>query len=253
MAHGITEDYLQDVNNTVAALHREGAPRIGVVGFCLGGAIAVASLSHRLPHVTAAVSFSGTPYNIGKAAKIELPLQAHFGSASTAGGFSDSRAIVSLSSHTSHVYTYDGAGHMFMNNHPMMKQHRRQMKLGGDDSADIAAATLAWSRALEFLDSHIKTAVEQTRTHVLESEEPDKPDSQDVAEEPKKHEADDATEIPKVTATEVDRVAEKARTRPETIHADDADGDPKPSKEEDTDAQEVEETEEMTVQTPGAA
>ena len=111
MAHGITEDFLPGVNATVTELHREGSQKTAVVGFCLGGAVAVSALA-KFPGVAAAVSFSGVPFNL-PSAPMRKPIQAHFGAESKASGFSDAKAIAKLKDKCprgegQQVYVYEG-------------------------------------------------------------------------------------------------------------------------------------------------
>lgn len=159
MSHGITEEFLPGVNATVSELHREGTQKVAVVGFCLGGAIAVSALA-KFRGVAAAISFSGVPFNL-PSTPLRKPFQAHFGAASLAAGFSDKKATASLTAKCSaenekQVFVYEGAGHGFFNNHQNHAADRRKMNVGGDVAADTAAAEAAWPRAIDFLSKHLR-------------------------------------------------------------------------------------------------
>jgi len=161
MAHGITEDFLPGVNATITAARLEGSKMVAVVGFCLGGAVAISALARLDGAVSAAVSFSGVPFKL-PSTPLDRPFQGHFGAASKASGFSDSTATAALraacppSSKDHEVFVYDGAGHGFLNNHEKHAADRRKMGLGGEEAKEAAAAKQAWARALEFLDRHMR-------------------------------------------------------------------------------------------------
>ena len=56
---------------------------------------------------------------------------------------------------------YEGAGHGYMNNHQNHAEDRRKMNLGGDATADKAAAAMSWTRTVEFLARHLKGGAER--------------------------------------------------------------------------------------------
>lgn len=61
----------------------------GVTGFCMGGALAIAS-SVLVPHVDAVVAFYGVPSSeLADPAQAKAPVQAHFGELDNFVGFSD--------------------------------------------------------------------------------------------------------------------------------------------------------------------
>jgi len=61
----------------------------GVTGFCMGGALAIAS-SVLVPNVDAAVAFYGVPSSeLADPAQAKAPVQAHFGELDNFAGFSD--------------------------------------------------------------------------------------------------------------------------------------------------------------------
>lgn len=61
----------------------------GVTGFCMGGALAIAS-SVLVPHVDAVVAFYGVPPpELADPAQAKAPIQAHFGELDNFVGFSD--------------------------------------------------------------------------------------------------------------------------------------------------------------------
>ena len=71
---------------------------MGVTGFCMGGALTIAS-AVLVPEVNAAASFYGVPSaELADPALAKAPIQAHFGELDGFVGFSDVNVCVSLSS-----------------------------------------------------------------------------------------------------------------------------------------------------------
>ena len=69
----------QTVRGAAQYLKRNGA-KVGIAGFCMGGAIAVIGAAH-IPEFAAAVTFYGLPpADAVKAADVKIPLQGHFAS-----------------------------------------------------------------------------------------------------------------------------------------------------------------------------
>jgi carboxymethylenebutenolidase len=134
---------------TAAVRHLAGDPRagsIGIIGFCLGGAMALAAAGH-VEGLSAAAVFYGLP----KArwidpARVRIPVQGHFGARDASIPSEKPRLVFqTLASGGVDVelHVYD-AGHAFL---------RR-----GGEAYDEAAATAAWSRLIAFLHRHLGTA-----------------------------------------------------------------------------------------------
>jgi carboxymethylenebutenolidase len=67
----------QDIRGAVGHLAADGA-KVGVMGFCMGGALTVAAAVH-VPELSAAVCFYGIPpKEFADPAKIAVPFQGHF-------------------------------------------------------------------------------------------------------------------------------------------------------------------------------
>ena len=119
--------------------------RIGVVGFCMGGALSQA-FALDTAEVAAAVMFYGTPEtDPQRLASLMAPLQGHFGAEDE--GISVERvealkAGLQQAGKVGEIYIYPGAGHAFMNE--QQPGYRPE------------AARLAWVRTLDFLQKHVK-------------------------------------------------------------------------------------------------
>ncbi|KAJ4975373.1 hypothetical protein NE237_000479 [Protea cynaroides] len=140
---------VKDIRASVGWLKANGSQKVGVTGFCMGGALSIAS-AVLVPEVDAAVAFYGVPSpELADPAQTKAPVQAHFGELDDFVGFSDVTAAKSLeeklkaSGVPSEVYIYPGNRHAFMNRSPDAVNRRKGMGLTDEDEA---AVELAWSR-----------------------------------------------------------------------------------------------------------
>ena len=131
------EQVMEDLKATVGWLGRQGAERIGVVGFCMGGDLAF-ELAHIDDRISAAVVFYGMGDYDGKAPL--APVQAHYG---TEDRWS-AQELIDVQRHLKagggEVHIYDGAGHAFFND--------------AREDFDPRAAEEAWARTIEFFSRH---------------------------------------------------------------------------------------------------
>lgn len=133
----------QDVRGAVQYLKAKST-RVGVIGFCMGGVLAVLAAMH-VPETTAASSWYGIPPdNAGDPAAIKIPLQCHFGIQDGFFKIASADALekkLKAGGVTHECYRYE-AGHAF----------------GNEEGANYnrEAATLAWQRSLKFLDRYLK-------------------------------------------------------------------------------------------------
>jgi carboxymethylenebutenolidase len=139
-------DFLDATDNIVrgAALYlgKSGA-KVGLTGFCLGGAVTVLG-AVRVPEIAAACCFYGIPpREAAQAEDIKVPFQGHFADTDdwcTPSAVDALEKSMRDAGVTSHVYRYNAA-HAFMN------EQR--------DVHDRAAAELAWKRMLDFWNLHL--------------------------------------------------------------------------------------------------
>ena len=120
--------------------------KLGVMGFCMGGGVAL-RYALRTPGLGAAVMFYGPPEtDLEKLAKLDAPLQGHFGADDqgiTPDRVDAFREALQKAGKPADLYVYSGAGHAFM--HDGLPSYR----------AD--AAKIAWARTLSFLQKHLKS------------------------------------------------------------------------------------------------
>ncbi|EGF82061.1 hypothetical protein BATDEDRAFT_34550 [Batrachochytrium dendrobatidis JAM81] len=112
---------VEDIRNAAKYLRSKGAKKVGVVGFCMGGALTIAS-AVKIPEVDAASCFYGIPpVAFADPKNIQCSMQFHFGEHDDAKGFSDKESALALKTtlqasgkDVSEFYIWD-AGHAFMN------------------------------------------------------------------------------------------------------------------------------------------
>ncbi|KAG0464089.1 hypothetical protein HPP92_020158 [Vanilla planifolia] len=149
---------VKDIDASVKWLKANGSSKVGVTGFCLGGALSIAS-AVLVPEVDAVVGFYGSPsIELADVSKAKAPVQAHFGELDGFVGFSDVNAAKQLEENLKssgvpyEVYIYPRVGHAFLNASPEGKQRRKSMGLNDDDPA---AVELAWSRFSSWMNSYL--------------------------------------------------------------------------------------------------
>jgi carboxymethylenebutenolidase len=141
----------QDVRAAVTYLKGSGSARVGVTGFCMGGALTVLAAVH-VPEADAAVIWYGLPpLEYVDAAKIRIPLLGHWAIHDTAFAIAKVDALeAKLRAAGVHFtfHRYD-AKHAFANETADTK---------GLDflKYDAALAAQAWERTLSFLGQHLR-------------------------------------------------------------------------------------------------
>lgn len=118
--------------------------KIGVVGFCFGGGIANTLAVRMGSDLSAAVPFYGAQPSAADAAKIKAPLLLQYAGLDTRidAGWPAYEEALKANHATYTAYTYEGVNHGFHND--------------TTPRYDEKAATLAWSRTLEFFNKYLR-------------------------------------------------------------------------------------------------
>lgn len=141
----------------------ERVPAVGVVGFCMGGVLALGTAA-ACRDVACAVSWYGVNFGLFSMQQLkEKPILAHFGEEDTLPIADPSAASkldegLRLFGHpASRVWTYTGVGHAFANDSPapFATFQARREALGFPPFAAEQAA-VAWGRTLDFCAEHLK-------------------------------------------------------------------------------------------------
>ena len=143
-------DISRTVDNFIAAVqylttHPKTTGRVGVVGFCWGGAMAN-QLAVRAQDIQAAVPFYGMPPALTEVPKIKTSLLLHYAGLDerinkAVPGY---EAALKSARIDYKLYMYEGADHALLNDTNASRYHP-------------AVADLAWKRTIEFLNEKLKT------------------------------------------------------------------------------------------------
>jgi len=145
-------------------LKATGSPKVGAIGFCMGGALTLIGAQHS-DDIDCAAPFYGTPNpGICQTETITKPVQAHFGAEDALAGFSDPAAAAQLAENLkaaggahSEVFSYPGVGHAFMNDLPEPYADFEARKASqGFPEYNEEQVKLAWDRVFAFFDKHLK-------------------------------------------------------------------------------------------------
>ena len=110
---------VDDVQAAARYLLASGCKKVGVTGFCMGGAFSLAAAA-KIPEISAAVAFYGIPSeSVANVSDIKIPIQLHFGrndTSSVAGpaGYNKLIAKLNAAGVNYEPFLYN-AGHAFTN------------------------------------------------------------------------------------------------------------------------------------------
>jgi carboxymethylenebutenolidase len=127
-----------------AALHLSGTSgKLGVLGFCMGGALTVAALVH-IPEIAAGVCFYGIPpKEFADPTKIKTPFQGHFANQDdwcTPAAVDALESAMKAAGAAPEIYRYNAA-HAFFSERSA--------------AYDLASANQAWERTAAFLEKRL--------------------------------------------------------------------------------------------------
>ena len=142
-----TLDFKKETDESVRGAAKYLAARgakVGLTGFCMGGAITIIGAVH-IPELSAAVCFYGIPPETVAAPKdIRVPLQCHFAAQDdwcTPAAVADFEKKLQAAGKKFEIHSYPGR-HAFMNS------DRKEVH-------DPAAAKQAWDRCVAFFEKHL--------------------------------------------------------------------------------------------------
>jgi carboxymethylenebutenolidase len=149
---------IKDIQASVNWLKANGSKKAGVTGFCMGGALSIAS-SVLCTGIDAAVPFYGVPPSeLADPVKAKVPIQAHFGELDNVAGFSDVPTAKALEEKLKasgvpyEVHYYPGVTHAFMNRSADGVARRKNMGMTDDNEA---VADLAWTRFRSWMNRYL--------------------------------------------------------------------------------------------------
>jgi carboxymethylenebutenolidase len=136
---------IKDVAGAVSLLasHARSSGKVGITGFCMGGAVALASAAN-VPGLSAAVPFYGIPDAATDYSRVTAAIQGHFGKKDDYIKSDHALALkgkLEKAGKKMELHFYD-TGHAFMND-------------TRPEAYSAEAAKLAWSRAVAFLKTNL--------------------------------------------------------------------------------------------------
>lgn len=155
---------VEEITEAAAYLKASGSPKVGVTGFCMGGALCMGALSAS-KDLTCGAPFYGVNFGlIDMAALVDKPVQGHFGALDNLDGFSDAATgqkleaeLIAAGHKDAKVFIYDNVGHAFMNDNPTpWESFEARTAAQGFPPYDASQAQLAWERLFSFFDAHLK-------------------------------------------------------------------------------------------------
>ena len=141
----------QDVRGAVQALKARGAGKVGVTGFCMGGALTILSLT-MVPEADAGVVWYGMPpLEYVDASKIKAPLMAHWATQDQAFAIEGVDALDEKLRAAGVRYT----GHRYLAHHAFANETAVGPRRIAITQYDAAWAQLAWDRSFSFFGRHL--------------------------------------------------------------------------------------------------
>jgi carboxymethylenebutenolidase len=135
----------QDAKGAAAYLRERGSKRVGVTGFCMGGALTLLAAMNDGAYDSAVVWYGFPPAEAGDPAKIRIPVQGHW---AARDDFFNAEGVDALESRLKaggvpyEFHRYD-AGHAFYNPGGIGNYHREH-------------AETAWRRSVDFLKKTLR-------------------------------------------------------------------------------------------------
>ena len=141
----------QDVRGAVQQLKSSGSAKVGVTGFCMGGALTLLSAVN-VPEINAAVAWYGfPPLEYIDAAKIKAPLMGHYATDDVPFPIAKVEELEKKLRDAKVKFEF----HRYKAKHAFANEEANSKKLPILEY-NPQAAELAWKRTLEFLDKHLK-------------------------------------------------------------------------------------------------
>ena len=141
----------QDVRGAVQALKARGCARVGVTGYCMGGALTLLALT-MAPEADAGVVWYGyPPLEFVDASKIKAPVMAHWATQDAAFAIDGVDALEARLHDAGVSY----AGHRYLAHHAFANETAQGPGRIAVTQYDAAWAQVAWDRTLRFFGRHL--------------------------------------------------------------------------------------------------
>uniref|UniRef100_A0A6U4MRY9 Dienelactone hydrolase domain-containing protein n=1 Tax=Hemiselmis andersenii TaxID=464988 RepID=A0A6U4MRY9_HEMAN len=147
---------LQDVRACARWLKQNGCSKVTVIGFCMGGALALGS-GVVSEEVDACIAFYGWNGGLADVSQMRKPTQCHFGDLDEQQGFSDKETADKLEAELARsgcpleFYRYPTQGHGFMNNTQWGREMQARL---GRPEVEVGEIQAAMGRVKAFVAAH---------------------------------------------------------------------------------------------------
>jgi len=151
---------VEEMKQAIAFLKSEGSPKVGITGFCMGGALTFAAASKGADAACIAPFYGIPDAKYFDTTAIKVPVQAHFGRKDALAGFSDPAAAEANAERMRaagcdlELLFYESGGHAFMNFG--MQGGAEKLASVGFPTPDKADVDLAWANVEGFFAKHLK-------------------------------------------------------------------------------------------------
>eukprot|EP00933_Yihiella_yeosuensis_P046045 TRINITY_DN41517_c0_g1_i1.p1 TRINITY_DN41517_c0_g1~~TRINITY_DN41517_c0_g1_i1.p1 ORF type:complete len:305 (+),score=64.26 TRINITY_DN41517_c0_g1_i1:96-917(+) len=155
---------VKEIDEAAKFLTEEGSGKVGIAGFCMGGALTMGGLAGS-SHIVCGAPFYGVNFGLFDVSTLKKPVQGHFGELDNMAGFSDADTgrkleadLKAAGNQDAEVFIYPKVGHAFMNDSPSpfpTFEARKEAMGEGFPPYDAATADLAWSRLFAFFGKHL--------------------------------------------------------------------------------------------------
>lgn len=154
---------VKELSAAATYLKATGSPKVGVIGFCMGGALSLASIEHAADVSAGVVCYGLPPSAICDPSKVTKPVQGHFGEKDNLVGFSDAESakkveatIKAAGNAAAEFHIYSEVGHAFLNSTPAPHaSFDARQATQGFPPYRKDQASLAWGRIKAFFQEHI--------------------------------------------------------------------------------------------------
>ncbi|WP_119352364.1 dienelactone hydrolase family protein [Azohydromonas sediminis] len=141
----------QDVRGAVQHLKGRGCAKVGVTGYCMGGALTILALT-MAPEADAGVVWYGyPPLEFVDASKIKAPMMAHWATQDAAFAMEGVEALEAKLKAAGVAYT----GHRYLAHHAFANETAQGPRRIAVTQYDAAWAQVAWDRTMRFFGRHL--------------------------------------------------------------------------------------------------
>lgn len=152
------KEAVEEIKAAADYLRITGSEKVGVIGFCMGGALTLGAAQHATVDC-AAPCYGTPPPEIAQPENIKVPTLMSFGELDEFQGFADPATAKAYSEKINEagghaiLHMYPHCGHAFLNTGGEAVKKRLYM---GFPEPPTEVQELAWRRILEFFDKYLK-------------------------------------------------------------------------------------------------